>query len=187
MSKEIEMRRQIFHAIIGSIAIAVVLYAGRINAMLFTGIVFLIGCLISLLIMKEARLPIISSALKYFGRENEKCLPGKGALMFALGLFLLLMLFQRIEIIIGAMVVAVYGDAASTFVGKSIGRIKIWQEYTLEGTLGGIAVSALLLMFLFPIHVAILGAAIGMLAELLPIDDNISIPLVAATALTVLF
>ena len=187
MNKDVEMRRQVFHAVIGSIAIAVFLYAGRTNAMLFTGIIFLIGCLISLLIMREAKLPIISSALKYFGRENEKHLPGKGALMFALGLFLLLMLFQRTEIIIGAMVVAVYGDAASTFAGKSIGRIRIWQEYTLEGTLGGIAVSALLLMFLFPVYVAIAGAVVGMLAELLPIDDNISIPLVAATAITLLF
>ena len=186
MMMNVEMRRQVFHAIVGTVTIAAILQFGRINSMLFFGIIFLLGLAISLLVLKGLRIPVISHALEYFGRDNEKALPGRGALMFALGIFLVTVLFQRTEIIIGALIVSTYGDAASTIVGTSIGKTKIWENYTLEGTLGGIVVSALLLLFLFPLHVAIGTAILGMLAELLPVDDNIGIPHIAATALTVL-
>jgi len=182
-----EIRRQIFHSIAGTIAIAIVLYFGRINAMILAGIVFLAGLIISLLVLRGFKIPVIEHTLKYFGRESESALPGKGALMFALGIFLILILFQRTEIIVGAFMVATYGDAASAIVGKTIGKTKIWENYTLEGTIGGIVVATIPLLFLFPIHVSVITATLGMLAELLPIDDNIGIPHIAAAVLTVLF
>ena len=57
----------------------------------------------------------------------------------------------------------------------------------MEGTVGGIIVATIPLLLLFPIHISLITATLGMLAELLPIDDNIGIPHIAATVLTVLF
>jgi len=181
-----EIRRQIFHVIVGTAAILFLLYFGRLNAMILFGILFLLGLIVSLLVRKGFKIPVIEHALKYFGREKEHALPGKGALMFALGIFLVSMLFQRTEIIVGALMVATYGDAASAIVGKSIGKTKIWENYTLEGTVGGIVVATIPLLLLFPIHVSLITATLGMLAELLPIDDNIGIPHIAAAVLTLL-
>ena len=56
----------------------------------------------------------------------------------------------------------------------------------MEGTVGGIVVATIPLLLLFPIHVSLITATLGMLAELLPIDDNIGIPHIAAAVLTLL-
>lgn len=181
-----EIRRQLFHAIIGSAIILLFLQAGRINFMIFSGILFLLGCAISFAVLKGVKIPLIENALHYFGREDEKGIPGKGALTVMLGMFLLVMLFSKNEVILGGMIVAVFGDAASTFAGKTIGSTRVYAQYTLEGTIAGVVVSSLLLLLLFPLWIAVIAATIGMLAEWLHIDDNISIPLVTATALTLL-
>jgi len=84
------------------------------------------------------------------------------------------------------MGVAVFGDAASTVFGLKFGKHKIAGKKTLEGTLGGIAASAFFLLFIFQWPVALAAATIGMIAELLPFDDNFTIPIAVGIMLAIL-
>ena len=181
-----EISRQLIHAFAGTIIIASVALLGRELSLLLAALIFFIGLMLSMLVRVGVKADMLESLLKKVQRDYEKHFTGFGALMFFLGMVLLLFFFQRMEVIIGALVVSVYGDAASTLVGKAVGKHKIVGNYTLEGTLGGIIFSFALLSFLFPLHIALIVSVAGMLAELLPIDDNLSIPIVAGTVLSLL-
>jgi dolichol kinase len=87
---------------------------------------------------------------------------------------------------VGALCVAVYGDAASTVFGLGLGKLRTVGKKTIEGTLGGVLASVVFLGFLFEWWVALAAAVAGMLAELLPLDDSFTIPIVSAIALTLL-
>jgi len=113
-------------------------------------------------------------------------LPGKGALMFFLGAILLMLLFKNPLIVVGALCVAIYGDAGSTIIGIRFGKHQLVNKKTLEGSLGGVLVSLIFLTWLFEWPIALLTAIIGMSAELLPVDDNFTIPIASATILTLL-
>jgi dolichol kinase len=180
-----EIMRQSVHAIFGTVLIAVlVLYGGK--PALFTAALALgFGMIFSALIKKGVEVPLFTPLVNAFGRKQEK-VPGFGAMMFLSGMIITIMLF-RAEIAAGALLVAVYGDAASTMVGKRFGRTKTIGDYTLEGTVSGIIVAFLALtIFRFPPIAAALAALAGMLVELLPVDDNLTIPVVAGFVLSVL-
>lgn len=80
----------------------------------------------------------------------------------------------------------IVGDTVAAIVGKSIGRVRIFGK-TLEGSLACLAVCFGITLFLpeIPFHVAIVGALVATLFELLPIplDDNFRIPLSAGFAM----
>ncbi len=181
-----EIRRQFIHLFFGSIIILLVALLGRFNALLLSSILFFSGLLTSYLIKKGIKIPLINLIIPTVERQHEIRMPGYGALLFLLGLILLLFFFPNEKIVIGALIVAVYGDAFSTIVGVTVGRTKTISPYTLEGTIGGIVASFFLLVPLFPAHIAFITAFIGMLAEIMPINDNLSIPIISAIVLTLL-
>jgi dolichol kinase len=77
-----------------------------------------------------------------------------------------------------AILTATLGDAIATLIGKGVGRIKIWSNKTLEGslTLGLITFGSAALFV--NIHLALSIAAVVMLVELFSGDfDNLTIPL----------
>lgn len=85
-----------------------------------------------------------------------------------------------------ALCFLIVGDTVAAIVGKSIGRIRIFGK-TLEGSLACLAVCFGITLFLpeVPFHVAIVGALVATIFELLPIplDDNFRIPLSAGFAM----
>lgn len=80
----------------------------------------------------------------------------------------------------------IVGDTVAAIVGKSVGRIRIFGK-TLEGSLACLAICFGITLFLpeIPFHVAIVGALVATMFELLPIplDDNFRIPLSAGFAM----
>jgi dolichol kinase len=96
---------------------------------------------------------------------------------------------------VGILVLAV-GDPAAGVIGRSIGRIPLRANRSLEGTLGFVLVAGLLvvawllafdhLTVATALIVAFTAAAAGALAELgsTELDDNFTIPLVSACAAT---
>jgi len=78
------------------------------------------------------------------------------------------------------------GDTVAAIVGKSAGRIRIFGK-TLEGSLACLLICFGITLFLpeVPFHVAIVGALVATIFELLPIplDDNFRIPLSAGFAM----
>jgi glycerol-3-phosphate acyltransferase PlsY len=85
-----------------------------------------------------------------------------------------------------ALCFLIVGDTVAAIVGKSVGRIKIFGK-TLEGSLACLAICFGITLFLpeVPFHVAIVGAIVATIFELLPIplDDNFRIPLSAGFAM----
>jgi len=182
----VEIRRQIAHAVLGTIVLVILITFGIQFSLLLSGLVFFIFLVGSMLIRLGLKISIIEFILSKFQRNYEKNIPLFGVLTFFLGMTLLLFFFPRMEIVLGALIVGVYGDAASALVGKTIGKHRYIKYYSVEGTLGGIIVSFALLSIIFSWVIALIAAVIGMIAELLPIDDNISIPIVTAIVLTLL-
>ena len=181
-----ELRRQFIHFLFGSFFIAFIALYGIELTFPVIAIAFAFGLMASYAIKKGARIPILWQIVQKVERDYERHLPGKGALLFFLGAIITILLFLQQRIVLGALCVAVYGDAASTVFGLKFGKHKIAGKKTLEGTIGGILASAAFLLFLFQWPVAMAAAVIGMLAELLPFDDNFTIPIAVGLTLTIL-
>ncbi len=181
-----EIRRQFIHFLFGSFFIAHAAFYGVQQTLIVLSAVFLVGFFVSLLLKKGAKIPLISQVTEKVERDYERHLPGKGALLFFLGAMLTMALFWETRVVIGALCVAVYGDAASTVFGIRLGKHKLCGKKTLEGTLGGILASVVFLAFVFEWWAALSAAVVGMLAELLPGDDNFTIPIATALTLTIL-
>ena len=119
----------------------------------------------------------------FFGRvlreEEKPRLMGSTYFLFA---SVLTILFFPKSIAIVSMLILILSDTAAALVGKGFGRIRVFRK-TLEGTLAFL-VSSLFIVWIYPDLDRVSGslAAIGTAAmEVLPIplDDNLTIPLVA--------
>ncbi len=84
-----------------------------------------------------------------------------------------------------AMYYTSVGDPAASFVGERLGRTRIGRK-TLEGAVGGIAAALSIASIMVGVGleirpwIAIVGAVTAMLAELMPLEDNLAMPLAAA-------
>ena len=179
-----ETKRQLVHAIFGTGLIGILFFFGKDTSIILGSLALGFGMIISALIKLGYDIPFFAPLVRIFGRQKEK-IPGLGAMHFFLGMLFAIIIFEK-DIAVGAMIVAVYGDAASTIIGSNFGKTKVFKEYSLEGTLAGIIVSFLALLFFFKPLTAFAAATAGMVTELLPIDDNLTIPLVSGAVLLVL-
>ena len=182
-----EIFRQTLHLLFGSITILILLNYGVLGSLLFSAFCLLISAIISFWISQGKTLPIVNYVIEQVERKEEKHFPGKGAITLFIGEILAhIIFFYNPTIILGGIIVLVFGDFMSTLAGKLIGKHKLVGKKTLEGTTAGFAVSFIYLSLIFQIQTAFLTAFIGMLAELLPFEDNITIPIVAGLVLTLL-
>jgi dolichol kinase len=181
-----EYRRQLLHSLFGSMFIVLVALLGVQSALIIIAALFIAGLAAGYAIKKGAKIPLLLYITKGVEREHEKGFPGKAALTLFLGAIVLMLLFQKQVIVVGALCVAIFGDAASTVFGLKLGKHQIFGNKTIEGTLGGILVSVIFLGILFEWFIALAAAIAGMLAELLPVDDSFSIPIASALVLTLL-
>ncbi|MGE5175481.1 MAG: diacylglycerol/polyprenol kinase family protein [Hyphomicrobiales bacterium] len=83
----------------------------------------------------------------------------------------------------------IVGDTVAAIVGKSFGRVRLFGK-SLEGSMACLVVCFAITRFLpeVPFHVALVGAVVATVFELLPIplDDNFRIPLSAGFAMDLL-
>jgi len=186
-----EIGRQIMHIIIG-LALVVMYYYDILSSLaVFLGII--IGGLASIL-SKRVDLPIFSSFLKHFERdEQKKKFPGRGMIYYFVGVLLVMQLFEK-DIAMAAIMVLALGDSVSHLFGERFGKIKnIFNGKSrklLEGTLAGTVTGFFGAMFFVPIPEAFLGSLAAMIAEVIeidlnskPLDDNLIVPLVAGTVM----
>jgi len=95
---------------------------------------------------------------------------------------LLVFLFYDKRVAAAAMVIIVVGDVAAAIIGRTIGRFRIYYK-TLEGTAAFLAFALMAIKTVPGLNwkITVAGVIAGAITELLPlpIDDNISVPLVA--------
>lgn len=179
--KNLELRRQIFHATLG----IVLVYSLNKNLIDINFLFFalVIGFIISL-ISKKYNLIGVSWLLKNFGRENE-AIPGYGVLTYLIGSVIAIGLFKK-EIALASIMILAFGDSAS-HLGR-FGKIKnpLSERKFLEGTLFGIVAGTLAASLFVSWKTAFFGSLIAMGVEgfelvLLKkkIDDNLLIPIVS--------
>lgn len=118
---------------------------------------------------------------------------GVGAhVFFAAGAFVTILAYPK-DIAIAAMLISTFADGSAAVVGKRWGRHSTIGKKTLEGTLALVSVAfvvALIVLAAFFGHVitesiaiAFAGAIAAASVELLPINDNLSIPIAAGFAM----
>ncbi len=181
-----EYLRQFLHLLFGSAIIIVLVFFGKTAALYSTAASFMAAVLLSFLIIKGVKIPFIEKLIENAKRENEKKIPLRGPIMFLTGIILAMIISQSFFAALGAISILVFGDGFSTLVGKKWGRIKISETHTLEGTLGGIIVSSIVLASFLDTFTAVFASGIAMLSELLGLEDNITIPVAGAIILSLI-
>ncbi|MBI4297460.1 MAG: hypothetical protein HY676_02890 [Chloroflexi bacterium] len=125
--------------------------------------------------------------LSFILKENERR-SLTGATYFLIGSLAALALLPQ-EAAAAALIYTAVADPAAAVVGQCWGRHRLWEK-SLEGSLAFLGVALALGAALgrsgLPFPVAGMGAAVATAIELLPLplDDNLSVPLASAGAMS---
>jgi len=180
--------RRVFHATNGMMA-ALLLHVLRPDRPVALLVLGAIAAGLIALDLVRLRAPAVNTAffrafrLIASPREEGKV---ASSTWFVLGLFLAVLLFPLDAVIPGILVLAL-ADPAASVVGRLKGRRPLGKG-TVEGTLVFLAVALAVLLPILPLRAALAGAFAGAAAEifLTRLDDNLSIPLAVAAAVTLL-
>lgn len=190
----LKVRRTIFHILIGSLILALsVNYYMEVRWILFS--ILIMGMLLTMLSLRF-KLPFIYFMLKKFEKPKYiRKFPGKGALFFVAGCLLVLKIFQNSKTIAFASIaILTFADPLASLSGVVFGKRSHRKPFNtlkkIEGTLVGIAVGFFVASFFVPYIEAIAASVVAMLTEALTlrlggddVDDNIIVPIAAATAM----
>ena len=175
------MLRKLFH-ITGSIIPVVYLLTDKQTALIVTAGLFVVDIVLEMLRIKGfMNVTFIENNMK---KEESNRL--SGSFFYILSGLITIIFFAK-NIAISSLFVLSIADPLSSFIGGRFGRVRFLGK-SLEGTMTFFIVAFLILrVFSFSIPIAAAGAVIASLTELFSsrfIDDNLSIPIVTAVALT---
>jgi len=196
VGNELEIRRKIFHIILG-IVVVLLIYNNIIK--FWMSLTLLIAGLVISLNSRRYTLPVIGWLLKIFDRPEHKKFPGRGVIAILFSFTTLLLLrdsgILSNNIILASIMIWTFGDSLSAIIGKTYGRIKhpFNDSRFIEGTVSGIVGGALGAFIFVPILPAIVASVIAITLESLelrllkhPIDDNLLVPLISALVLVLM-
>lgn len=128
---------------------------------------------------------IFAKLFHFIMREHEISGRLTGATWVVLIAVPIIFFFPK-EIAVLSLVYMSVGDTAAAIVGQSFGKTKIGKK-SLEGAIGCfiLCIAAALLINIIPFKVALSGAVMATVFEVLPveIDDNVLIPIGAGTTM----
>jgi dolichol kinase len=187
----LEARRNLFHLGFGMLIVAG-LYYDVIGVWALVAIVA-VGFAASMASRKR-RIPFIGWFLERFERrEDLETFPGRGAFFATLGFLLAVALFEK-DIALAAITIFVLGDSLGYFFGVRIGRIRhpLSDRKFLEGSMAGFLFAFLgASLFVTPAE-ALVASLVAMTMEAVDfvkgkrIEDNVTIPLFAGAAVTLM-
>lgn len=185
---EREMMRKSFHLFFGASSSALI-YFGFAKWWHFL-ILLIIGGGAMLYIHKTKKsLLLFSNMLSAFGREKE--FPGLGAITYVIGIIISILLFSK-DIAAASIMILAVGDAVSPIIGMHFGKVKtiFSKRKMVEGFIVGVILSFLAAAPIVGYTLAFFASLISLFAEFWDetdfIDDNILIPLVAGTVMTLI-
>jgi dolichol kinase len=192
MSPNTEVKRKLFHFVLG-IVLVVSLYYDIVTAFGLTLIALAVFVLFSL--SKKLSLPVVEFLLDHFERDDARnTFPGKGPIFYLLGSLLVLILFPE-KIALASILILAVGDSIPNLVGMRFRRFRhpFSDSKYLEGFLAGLIIASLSAS----IFVAFLHAFLASFAALViesvririgahEIDDNLLAPLCAGFVLLLL-
>jgi len=152
-----------------------------IAALAATTVVYILS---EVLRLRAKSVPLITWFTLVMSREDEGTRLVTAPIYLAVGVVLSLLAFPK-NIAYASITIAAVGDPVASYVGRKLGRIHVRQK-TLEGFAGGWIVSFAAALLWVPPHLALVGSAAGMLLELLGLlDDNLTIPIGAGSAMLI--
>jgi len=183
-----ESIREIIHSI-GFLAAFASVYMGVVEIASLLLLMAVIYAASEFVRIQWKSIPLISYVTLNASTSSERHEFVATPIFLALGVVLSLLLFP-VPVNYASIAIVTLGDSAASIFGRLFGNtlIPFNKGKSLEGSLGGFIFAFLgAACFLNPIQ-ALIGAAAGMLVELLPlpINDNLSIPLGTGVLLTLL-
>jgi HAD superfamily phosphoserine phosphatase-like hydrolase len=183
-----EVIREAIHGS-GFFVVFAALYLGAYQTAFLLSLTTLVYTASELARVERKNTPVITSITLKAATFPERYEFTTAPIFFALGLTLSLLLFPP-PINYASIAMVSLGDSAASVFGKVFGKTHVPYNKgkNLEGSLAGFAFSFLgAALFLHPVQ-AFAGAFFGMFVESLPlpVNDNLSVPLVTGTLLTVL-
>lgn len=189
------LARHLYHLLAGCIPPLLGLALPRESTLAFFGAVAIIFVAAEMLRLTIAplnrRLISLFSSLSAGFKPKEATRP-IGTTYYLVASFLAFLLFAR-DVAAAALFFTAVGDALAAAVGERYGRVKVGTK-SLEGSIAFLA-SALLvgyILILVGLHLSplavMVGATAAALVELLPIpiDDNLTVPILSAATMTLL-
>ena len=179
-----ELWRQLVHASGVFIVVLGFFITPELLILLCIGLVVLAETLFQL--DKYHHIPIFSRILTTCKRKDDE----RGFIYFFIGITLTIYLFKfNMNVVNAAILILLFGDSASTLIGKRFGRHKLpfQNEKTFEGSLSFLFVGFTVALTQLPMLPAISGAFFGAITEAYsPVDDNIPVPIVSALAMSLI-
>ncbi|MDQ1280896.1 MAG: phosphoserine phosphatase [Thermoproteota archaeon] len=183
----IEFFRETIH--IGSILIPIFCKYLQINIRQVGGIIILLTIVYAFseyFRLRGKRFPLVSKITSKAVVGEESWGFASSPIIFATGITISLFLFS-IPVNFAAITVLTLGDGSATIFGKKFGRRVLFfnKSKSLEGTLLGFAAAFLgTLIFIDPRR-GLVAAIVGMIVEAipLPINDNITIPILSGISM----
>ncbi len=176
---EFEVRRQAFHAMVGLVAIAILLAFGRDAAMAAVFAVLVGGTLMINLRLQGMNIPVVYWLEKNFERKDvPRAMPGWGSACYAAGALVCMTFLPDTSRIAAAILILALGDSVSTVVGARFGRTRLPynSKKSLEGTLAFFFASLASWYFVGPVAIPL--AFVAAAAETVPfMEDNLAIPI----------
>ena len=135
-------------------------------------------------------LPSLNEAFcSYFGwgmRDRERTRP-TGAFYALVGAWGSILVFEK-QIACAALLILAFGDTAASLAGKAVRGAPLVGEKTAIGSLAMLITGSFVALPFFAPGIAVGGAVVAAVVELLPlpIDDNLTVPLAAGFAFTLL-
>jgi len=184
-----EVIRETIHA--GGFFVPMVAVHFGVYAVAFLLLLITFTYLASELARVEGRnVPLISSITLRATTYSERYEFATTPMFLALGVMLSLLLFPT-PISYASIAIVCLGDSAASIFGKFFGKtpIPFNKGKNMEGSIAGFVFAVFGAAFFLHPAKALVGAAIGMLVESLPlpINDNLSTPLATGAILTLLF
>ncbi len=184
--------RKLYHLIGGVGLLSLYYLMGRKRALIFYAALFILVLGLDLL---RLRVPSINRFMftkfrSFIRTSEEHKLTGTAPYVLGIGSSLY---FYHTDIATAAICFLAFGDVAATTIGERYGRTKIGDK-SLEGTIAFV-IAALLVGSLLPLAgisimgaVVLTGAIVAAGVELLPlpVNDNLSIPLVSGGAMSLI-
>jgi glycerol-3-phosphate acyltransferase PlsY len=180
--------RRLFHAANGTILVLLLLLFPIPDAVVVTALGVLLATLVFLDVVRLTQPGVNRVFFRTFillvsPREAKKV---ASSTWYVLGMLLALLLFPRNVALAGILTLAL-GDPAAAFIGSRFGRRKLGTGSVMGSTTFALVAFAVLALFV-PWPAAAVAALVTATVEVLPlpVDDNLSIPLVASCVLLLL-
>lgn len=184
---DLELPRKFFH-MFGSIIAWIYLFADFSQQYAVLLLVIYAGVMLLLDVSRLLKPALNGSYTRFFGplmRESElKTL--NTSTYFVLGSLVAIAFFPKPVAVLSILYLA-FGDPMAAIIGMRYGKTRIFGK-SLEGSFACFCTCLFMGMFFFPWSVAVLGAAIATISEVIPfpVNDNFRIPIISALGLMLL-